>query len=611
VNDLGSSVVNPLWGATTGGYVDDLDRYATILLKGHVLIKAPWIKGLNYRLNVSYSEENYKHDQFTHEGYYPEGNEGEDRFTPEAIALLLPKANGSNLRQLTSYYVWDNILSYTNQFGKHFVDITAVYTRDERRQDRRTLNGTDFEAIGNTLLGYDGLAYGSIQTIAVSKNRKGNIGYMGRLSYNYDDRYHVTASVRRDGSTVFGADRKWGVFPAAGVAWTASRESFMKDIRQISYLKLKASWGKNGNQSLDPYGTLSTLGLGQSGSHGYVFDNTGVTKWGQYISGIGNPELGWETTTSFNAGFDIGLWNDRIRFEFDTYKSQTTEQIFDRVIPPMSNGFTSTKATMGQVNNFGVTFTLNTVNIRQKDFEWSSMLNFYLNRNTLVDLYGDGKDDIASSLFIGKSLGAIYGYKLVGIVQEEDTEYLAANTSAAGNPKFANVDGSEDGKITADDRTILGYGKENFRMNMSHTLAYKNWELYALFTGVFSGGGYGMDTNNEVYTGSAGMVDKDEVWWTPENRSNVYPRVNFTGGNYTALQPYGYVRLQDLNLSYTFRLQEKGVQNLRAYVSVKNLFTVTDWIGGDPEMRQKLNTTLTGSLAPLQKTVLFGLNLSF
>jgi TonB-linked SusC/RagA family outer membrane protein len=614
LNDVGGSINNPLWNTAyeNGGTIDDLERFATTFLKGHILIKAPFLKGLSYRLNASYSEENYKHDYFTHEGNLPEGNDGEDRFTPEALAKLLPRTGGYNLRRMTASYVWDNILNYTAQLDKHFVDVTAVYTRDEWKQDSRQLNGSDFEAIGNTLLGYDGLHFASVQTVGISKSRKANIGYLGRLIYNYDDRYQLTASIRRDGSTVFGADKKWGVFPAAGLAWTVSNENFMQNINNLSYLKLKASWGKNGNQSLNPYGTLSTISLGQSGAHAQVFNNDDITKWGQYLTAIGNPELGWETTTSFNTGFDLGLLSDRIHFELDIYKSQTTDQIFNRTIPAMGNGFTSIKATMGQVNNFGVEFTLNTVNIKTKDIAWTSMLNFYLNRNKLVDLYGDGKDDPSSSLFLGKSLGAIYGYKLIGIVQEEDQDYITTNNSVAGNPKFADIDGN--GIINADDRTILGYRKENFRMNMAHTLEWKNWELYAMFSGVFSGNDYGMEVNNEAYIGCAGMVDKDEVWWTPENRSNVYPRINFTGGNYTALQSFGYVRLQDLNLSYNFRqpaIKNIGIQQLRAYVSVKNLFTITNWTGGDPEVRQKLNTMLTSDFSPLQRTVLFGFNISF
>jgi TonB-linked SusC/RagA family outer membrane protein len=615
IHDVGGSDLNPLWNTSLGG-LDDYERYATTLLKGHILLKAPWIEGLTFRLNALWSQENYNHNYFSNERYNISGNEGEWRYTPEGLATMLPRATGYNQVALSDNYVWDNILNYTNQLGKHFVDVTAVYTRDQNRYQNRRLNGTDFSAIGNTLLGYDGLAFAKTQTFSISKNAKANIGYMGRLNYNYDGRYHLTASVRRDGSSVFGADRKWGVFPAVGVAWTASNEAFMKNIGLISYLKLKGSWGKNGNQSLNPYGTLTTINLGRNGGHPQVFGNDDDLIWAQYISSLGNPALGWETTTAVNAGFDIGLLDERIRFEVDAYKSQTTDQIFSRVIPPMSNGFTSTRATMGQVDNTGIEFTLNTVNIKTKDIVWSSMLNFYLNRNKLVDLYGDGKDDIGSSLFIGKSLGAIYGYKLEGIVQEGDAAYISANNALPGDPKFANIDGSADGKITADDRTILGYGKENFRMNMGQTISYKNWELYALFSGIFSGNDYGMSKNVEAYNMTAAGLVKDKVsWWTAENKSNVYPRPNFNrSGDFSPMMAYGFVRLQDLNLSYSFRqqaLKDIGIQNLRVYASAKNLFTITNWIGGDPEALQKLGTGFGTGFSPLQRSFLFGINLSF
>jgi TonB-linked SusC/RagA family outer membrane protein len=610
---------NPLWRTYKAGNIDDRERYATTFLKGHALVKAPWVNGLSYRLNLAYSEENYRHDQFTHEGnWVPDGYYKDDsRYSTETLSRYLSNANGYNNRTLNSYYVWDNILNYTAQFGKHYVDATLVYTRDQYISDSRTQNGTDFSAVGNSILGYNGLAYAAVQKANVSITRKTNIGYLGRVIYNFDDRYHLAASVRRDGSSVFGANKKWGVFPAASVAWTLSRERFMEDISQIGFLKLKTSWGKNGNQSLSPYGTLSRIGLGQAGNRAYVFDNSGVPSWGEFLTAIGNPELGWETTTAFNAGIEIGLFDNRIDFELNVYRSQTTDQIFNRTIPVMTNGFSSTSATMGQVNNRGVEFTLNTVNMREKGFEWQSMLNFTLNRNILAELYGDGRDDISSSLFIGKSLGAIYGLKTIGIVQEDDTEYIAANGATPGFPKFANLDGSADGVITMEgDRTILGYRKENFRMNMSHTFRYKNLELWALFTGVFSGGDYGKEVNWQAFTTRENARNNlDHAYWTPENRSNVYPGVRYSYQNtYTPVMNYGFVRLQDLNLSYTFRqnaVKNMGVRNLRVYLAVKNLFTLTDWIGGDPENQQRFSDNSSYNTHPFYRTYSLGLNLSF
>ena len=210
--------------------------------------------------------------------------------------------------------------------------------------------------------------------------------------------------------------------------------------------------------------------------------------------------------------------------------------------------------------------------------------------------------------------GAIYGYKNIGIVQQEDSVYIAANRTQAGFPKYANIDGSEDEIINTNDRTILGYRKENFRMNMAQTLHYKNWDLNALFTGVFSGRGYGMESNPQAYlTNFETNRNLDHPWWTAENRSNKYPAPNFNGANYTPLQSYGFVRLQDLSLSYTFLQQELKdifIKRLRVYASIKNLFTITNWASGDPENRQSFSIYNINTV-PLQRTLSFGINLSF
>lgn len=617
VMEEGVFAVNPLWDTSEGRTVDDLERYATTYLKGHVLLKCPWVKGLSYRFNGVYSMENYRHDRFNHEGYFV--TEGaptdEGRYSEETIASYLSNATGYNRLRANTYYVIDNILNYTAQFDKHFIDLTAVYTRDQYISDLRKLNGSNYDAVGNSILGYNGLAFAEVQTVEVEKTKKTNIGYLGRLNYNFDDRYHLSVSVRRDGSSVFGVDNKWGIFPAVGAAWTLSRERFMESVDFLNYLKLNASWGKNGNQSLGAYGTLSTINLGQTGDHPYLFGNAGKPSWGQYVAAIGNSELGWETTTAVNVGLDAHFLNDRIQMEMNGYKSKTTDQIFERMIPVMNNGFTKMKATMGQVNNWGIEFTLNTLNVRNKDFQWSSMLNFYLNRNKLVDLYGDGKDDLSNSLFIGKSLGAIYGYKVIGIIQEDDKEYIEANNAVPGDPKYANVNESEDGRITADDRTILGYRKENFRMNMSHTFTYKNFELYALFTGVFGGNGYGLESNPQAYlTNNSFINNLDHTWWTPENRNNTYPRPKFNGSNYTPVMGYTFIRLQDLNLSYTFKqtlIRNMGINNLRIYLAARNLFTITNWVGGDPEIRQRFEPLSATDTYPLQRSFSIGVNLSF
>lgn len=605
---------NPLWNVLSGT-VDDHDTYATTALKGHVLVKCPWIEGLSFRMNGSYSVEQIERDYFTHEGNFVEEGPSEERYSDAATSKFLSSASGYSARTKNTSWVWDNILSYTHQFGEHFIDLTYVYTRDSYEYDYRRFGGSDFSALGNTNLGYSGLNLAKTQKIdGISYTRHTNIGYLGRINYNYKDTYHLSLSLRRDGSSVFGANHKWGTFPAVGVAWTVSNETFLQSIKPISYLKLKMSWGKNGNQSLSPYETLSKITLGQSGGYSYPFGNTSTVSWGQRITTMGNSDLSWEETASFNYGFDLGLLKDRIHLEFDGYFSKTTNQIFNRNIPVMINGLTKMKATMGQVDNWGIEVNLSTTNIKTKNLLWNSVVTFYLNRNKLKELYGDGKDDISNSLFLGKSLGVIYGYKPIGIVQEDDTEYIEANGAEPGDVKFANVDGSEDGRITAEDRTILGYTKENFRMSFANTFAYKNFELYFLFTGIFGGSGYGRAVNTYAYRTMSDIGSDNGLnhgWWTPENKSNVYPRIDYTDGRYTPVQSYGFVRLQDLSLSYTFIqpwIKNLRISNLKVYMACKNLFTITGWDGGDPEIRQ----TLSGSYGyPLSRTISFGLNLTF
>ena len=332
--------INPLWNVESGT-IDDHDTYSTVSMKGHALVKCPWIEGLTYRLNGSYSIENIERDYFTHEGYYVKEGTGDDRYSESAVSDYLASANGYSARTKNTSWVLDNIINWQRQFGKHYVDLTYVYTRDSYEYSYRRFDGSDFAALGNTNLSYDGLNLATTQKInGLSYTRHTNVGYLGRANYNYNDTYHLSVSVRRDGSSVFGANNKWGTFPAVGVAWTASNEEFMKNIKAISYLKLKASWGKNGNQSLSPYETLSKITLGQSGGYSYPFGNTSLVSWGQRITSMGNTDLGWEETESFNYGFDLGVLDNRIRLEFDGYFSKTTNQIFNRNIPVMINGLT-------------------------------------------------------------------------------------------------------------------------------------------------------------------------------------------------------------------------------------------------------------------------------
>lgn len=615
------SQVNPLWDANNGSRAN-IDEQHNFRINTFAVVKLPWVAGLSYRFNYAGNMSKNQSGDFYYEGHYVKEGAYDDasRYSPAAYQNLLTNANGTINNKNTDSWVVDNILNYKNTFGKHSIDLTAVATRDRKDYGEIISKGSDYAANGNTALGINGLHKATTQKVEINKNRRSNIGYLGRVSYSFADRYFLTASLRRDGASVFGANQKWGDFAAAGAAWKITNEKFMENIDFLDNLKIKLSWGKNGNQGLDPYGTLSTIKNGTTGGVRYEFGNSSNILYGLQSDALGNANLGWESTESWNTGFESGWLGNRIFFDVDLYFSKTTDQIFTRDIPVMT-GFKTIKSSMGQVSNKGIEMTIRSVNIEKQELRWTTGLTFWLNRNKLVHLYGedldgDGKedDDISNSRFIGKPLGAIYGYIQDGIVQESDADYMKANGATAGIPKYKDLD--EDGVITSKDRDILGYSSPSFKLNMSNTLTYKNWDLYAMITGTFGGGDYYMKSNSAAYmTNGSGLFNSNGIyipWWTPENASNIYPSATFSGdgGRFQGLQNRAFVRLQDVTLSYTFReswVKRLAIQNLKVFLTAKNLATITSWEGGDPEV----GTAVRENKYPVLTSFSLGANISF
>ena len=623
----GQSIPNPLWG--TDGTIKDVDDRNFYRLSTYALIKVPQVDGLTYRFNFSINSNNNIRDVFVYEDYYV----GEatsapyiDRYSPGELAKRLSQANGYNNRTNSYTYVMDHILNYKKVLGDHYLDATLVATRDYSYSKLVSVTGSDYSSNGNTLLGIDGIHKAAVQKTNLDVEERSNVGYVGRLGYAYKDKYHLTGTLRRDGASVFGEDQKWGDFQSLGVAWTASEEDFISGSEKLNYLKFKASYGKNGNQGLDPYQTLARVASGNDGGIRYEFgDAPSTILYGVDQTNLGSPSLGWETTTAFNGGFQSIWFNNRVFFDLDFYFSETSDQIFSRQIPIMT-GFGSIFSSLGQVDNKGIEISLNTVNVDGENFKWSSGLTYWKNRNKIVSLYGDdvdgdGKedDDIANSLFIGESLDAIYGYDYIGVVQEDDTEYIANVGAEPGDPMFRDIsgpDGVPDGIISADyDREILGNRKENFRLGLSNTFEYKNFSLYVMISGIFGGGKDNFYLRENVLHNSfkdryaTNEIDHD--WWTPENKSEKYLRADAYSNRYLGLQSRGFIKIQDINLSYKLPreiLGKIGLNSLELYTSINNQFTFTNWFGGgDPEagIRPDDNTP------PVPTIYTMGLKLSF
>ncbi len=613
------SRINPLWGVDDET-LDNRDIRNNFRLNAYAVIDIPWIKGLNFTMNLLQNLDKNQAGNFYNENYYVKEGEGLTRYEPATVAGFLTNANGNIANNTTSSYVFDNILNYKNTFKKHSFEVTLVATRDYLRYEQVNSTGSNFAANGNTILGMWGLHKATVQKVDLNVEEGANIGYLGRASYSFNDKYFFTTSYRRDGASVFGANKKWANFAAFGVAWKVSNEKFLTNFKSLSNLKLKMSWGQNGNQGISPYATLSTITNGSSSNSRYEFSNAqGKINYGLFQDALGNSDLGWETTNAWNTGFESAWLNNRIFADVDAYFSKTTDQIFTRNIPVMT-GFKTIKTSMGQVNNVGIELTLRTVNIKTRDLSWNTSVTFWKNNNKLVKLYGedhdgDGKedDDVANSLFIGKSLGAIYGYEQDGIVQEDDTEYIALTGTAPGAPRYKDLD-AVDG-ITAADRKILGYTKENFRLNISNSIKYKNLELYVMITGVYGGNNHFLKSNVGAFTKYVVNQYNDNwpsfPYWTPENRNNKYTSAYFSGdGRFLGLQSRGFARVQDLSVSYTFNqpwVKSARINTLKIFISGNNLITITNWLGGDPE----IGTPVGENTFPVPSTYSIGANISF
>jgi hypothetical protein len=456
-----------------------------------------------------------------------------------------------------------------------------VYTRDYNETTTEGMRGTGFNAAGTTLLGWYKL--GDADTKVVDNptySLKTDVGYLARVIYSYKDTYHFNASIRRDGGSVFGADRKWGTFPAIGGAWTLTNEEFMKGISWLNFLKVKLSWGSNGAQTLPPYGTLTLIDVAKGGQIPNYYG--GTTHWGQKVAALGNPALGWQSTYSWNGGFEADFLKGRIHVDVNMYASQTRDQIFNKNTAVMGAGITSQKATMGRVDNKGIEINLNTVPVKTMGLTWNSDLVFTLNRNKIVELYGDGQDDIANNLFIGHPINTIFGYRTEGIFQEG--EY-------AGQPIFYTKDGEQTVNPAPEDRVILGYGDENFRLSWANTLRWGNWQFYMLIQGIFGGGGYGLANNTfaySTYDTTAACTAFDIPFWTRQEPNNTYPKPNYSDSKYQVYNSFGHVRLQDLSVSYNLGSLAKkvGLKGARATLSGRNLFYIAPfWKMSDPENR--------------------------
>ncbi len=389
----------------------------------------------------------------------------------------------------------------------------------------------------------------------------------------------------------------------------------MKDIEQIDNLALRLSYGSNGNQSISPYTTLATVGTDK-----YIFAGDPSYSITQYISSFALNDLGWETTTGFNGGIDFSLFGNRLSGSVDAYFTNTTDLLFSLALPTIS-GKSSITSNLGKIQNKGVEISLHSLNISKKDFSWSTDFAFSLNRNKVATIYGednngDGKEDdlISSGYYIGKSLGTIYDYKIIGMWQQEDVDNgTIMEGMRPGDYKIEDV--NQDGKIDSEhDRQFLGTSKENFRWSMTNTLTYKDWTLMIYINSVWGGNGYFKAPNtpyNDEYINSGAHNRTILDYWTPENTDAKYPRLDYQqNARYTATlyQDRSFIKLQKVALTYNLSkfVKKIGLNNMKLSLSADNLFEFSPyWDGLDAETEQGLSINARPSIRTYQMNLIF------
>ena len=584
-----------------GSLVDDYDRNNSFFANLYAEVQLP-LKGLTYRVNYG---NNYRIGEHNYASEYAENN------------------NGQAYKHHSTYYDYtlDNIVNYSNDFGKHNVGATFVYGASRRKY---SYTAADAKLFPRMTLGYNSLELASTQTTNSDAWLETLLYQMYRVNYSYDSRYLLTATLRRDGFSGFSANNKSAVFPSVALGWVITNEDWFK-VAGIDYLKLRAGWGVSGNQT-SRYSSLAKV----NSSIGYIFGDGVSGAMRQELASMENADLKWEKTSGLNFGLDFAVLNNRISGNIEYYQTTTKDLLYAVSIPSIT-GFTSIMSNVGEIKNRGFEITLNTQNIKTRDFEWTTQFNLSMNRNEItklagLDTDGDGKEDdlTSSSLFIGESLSAIYDYTVDGIYQVGD------NIPDGYHPgNYRIVDINNDGKIDENDRSIIGRTDPAVRMGMLNTFRYKGITLSFFLNSVLGGdksyqgkNSYAELVNDNTLRHNR-LTEQVDNFWTPSNPDGIYALYHAN----PAINPFRYenrsfVRLQDITLSYDLPatwMKKIGMDGINLYVSGKNLLTFTSWNGWDPEpdmTYQDINgqNRRTGSRyedRPIMKSVTFGININF
>jgi TonB-linked SusC/RagA family outer membrane protein len=613
---LGNNLVNPLLQAQNE-YRKNINNTGTI----NAFLEYTFLKKFRLKISGGYNATNLKSETF----YNSQTQQG-NLFRNQAGAI--PNTNGINgtiNNQLNSNYLSENILNYKTTIGKkHTIDALAGFT-----YQYATNNYTGFRSINvpqsTEYLGIKSISGGTATLPNSGGSRWQMFSFLGRLNYAFEDKYLFTATARSDGSSKFAAGKQWGYFPSGAFAWRFTEESFAAGLRSIlNDGKFRASYGSVGNNKVGDFSYLATLAGGTQ--FAYPFNNS-YTR-GTVPFGNGNPDLTWETTTELDLGLNLSFFNDRISIDADYYHRKTKNFLLLVQIPYLGGYSISSSNTQyqntGEISNRGFEFTINTLNIKGKNFNWSSSFNISFNKGK-IDKFYDGFEVMQTRYdlpggnnttgWIAKvdaPISQFYGYKWAGVYQYDDFvkqgngTYILKNGVPGystgiqpGDPKYQDING--DGVVDANDQTTLGSPLPIHTGGFSNNFSYKHFYL-----NIFLQWSYGneiLNANRMAFASTGGYYPNGNQFaeyanrWTPDNPTNDVPRALYNNrgdaGSNTPkvtsryIEDGSFLRLKTISLGYDLPqeiIRRAGFKGLRAYVAAQNIFTITNYSGIDPEV---------------------------
>ena len=546
-------------------------------------------------------------------------NTRQSYYAPSYTSDGLPYNGYASVGQ-TKTHVWQTeyTATYSNTFKKVH-SLTALVGYTAQRTDRSRIATTAY-GFSNDATGYDNLGAASTTQPSSSGHYISTLqSWIGRLNYSYDSRYNVSLTLRADGSSRFAKDHRWGWFPSLGASWNIDREKWLHLSKKVDFIQLRASVGVVGNQEIGDYQFAANIT-----PRTVIIDGQRATSY--IISNKSNPDLKWETTTSYNIGLSTGFFHNRLTVTLDGYYKKTSDLLLDVPVEQVT-GFDTVLRNVGSVTNKGIELEVGAVLIEKKDLRWNVNANMAHNKNEVTSL-GNAEYFIPSHGYtnplivkVGEPLGSFYGYKFKGIIQlDEDLSKLPSQTISTvepGNPKFEDVNG--DGVVNEQDRVVLGNIQPKFTYGFNTKVTYKNLDLF-----ISASGSYGNKLFNELacrldrgngyyYNPLAEVADR----WTPTNPSNTIQKASNATSIYTDdrfVEDASYLKIRNIQLGYTLPIKKITKDaSLRVYVSLQNFFTFTSYNGYDPEANRSgsdetsaLYQGIDNGTYPSSKTVLVG-----